>query len=125
MDTVMEGSPLGLDKWLMAMWLIASNRNGISSWELRRAVGITQKSAWFLLHRIRLAVQDEYWGGKLGGEVEADETFIGGKGRNMYKDRNRSAQKETGRITGKTMLNLTARSNIPHGERKLSKKRQG
>src|ERR1017187_667243 len=85
--TVMEDSPLGLDKWLMAMWLIGSNRNGISSWELHRAIGITQKSAWFVLHRIRLAMQDEYWGGKLGGEVEADETFIGGKARNMHKDR--------------------------------------
>jgi len=83
--TVMEDSPLGLDKWLMAMWLIASNRNGISSWELHRALGITQKSAWFLLHRIRLAMQDEQHGGKLGGEVEVDETFIGGKARNMHK----------------------------------------
>jgi transposase-like protein len=87
----------------MAMWLIASNRNGISSWEIHRAIGITQKSAWFLLHRIRLAMQDEYWGGKLGGEVEADETFIGGKARNMHKDRKQRAQKETGRITGKTI----------------------
>src|SRR5450755_658109 len=84
--TVMEDSPLGLDKWLMAMWLVASNRNGISSWELHRAIGITQKSAWFLLHRIRLAMQDENFGGKLGGEVECDETFIGGKARNMHKD---------------------------------------
>src|ERR1022692_1100848 len=84
--TVMEDSPLGLDKWLMAMWLVASNRNGISSWELHRAIGITQKSAWFLLHRIRLAMQDEHFGGKLGGEVECDETFIGGKARNMHKN---------------------------------------
>ena len=92
--TVMEDSPLGLDKWLMAMWLVASNRNGISSWELSRAIGITQKSAWFLLHRIRLAMQDEHWGGMLGGEVEADETFIGGKARNMHKDKR--AEKITG-----------------------------
>ena len=84
--TVMEDSPLGLDKWLMAMWLVASNRNGISSWELHRALGITQKSAWFLLHRIRLAMQDELSGGNLGGEVEIDETFIGGKARNMHKN---------------------------------------
>lgn len=81
----MEDSPIGLDKWLTAMWLVASNRNGISSWELHRALGVTQKTAWFLLHRVRLAMQDEKSGGKLGGEVEVDETFIGGKSRNMHK----------------------------------------
>jgi transposase-like protein len=83
----MEDSPIGLDKWLTAMWLVASNRNGISSWELHRALNITQKTAWFLLHRIRLAMQDEQSGGKLGGEVEVDETYIGGKARNMHKGR--------------------------------------
>lgn len=81
----MEDSPIGLDKWLTAMWLVASNRNGISSWELHRALGVTQKTAWFLLHRVRLAMQDEGFGGKLGGEIEVDETFIGGKARNMHK----------------------------------------
>jgi transposase-like protein len=101
--TVMEDSPLGLDKWLMAMWLVASNRNGISSWELHRAIGITQKSAWFLLHRIRLAMQDENFGGKLGGEVECDETFIGGKARNMHKERKRRAQKDGDRMADKTI----------------------
>jgi transposase-like protein len=102
--TVMEDSPLGLDKWLMAMWLVASNRNGISSWELHRAIGITQKSAWFMLHRIRLAMQDEHWGGKLAGEVECDETFIGGKARNMHKDRKRRAQKAGGHKADKTLV---------------------
>jgi transposase-like protein len=101
--TVMEDSPLGLDKWLMAMWLVASNRNGISSWELHRAIGITQKSAWFLLHRIRLAMQDEHWGGKLAGEVECDETFIGGLARNMHKDRKQRAQKSGNRMADKTI----------------------
>jgi transposase-like protein len=85
--TIMEDSPMGLDKWLTAMWLVASNRNGVSSWELHRALGITQKSAWFMLHRVRLAMQDDFSGGNLGGEVEVDETFIGGKARNMHKDR--------------------------------------
>ena len=79
--TIMEDSPLGLDKWLPAMWLVASNRNGISSWELHRALGVTQKTGWFLLHRIRLAMQDDLSGGSLGGEVEVDETYIGGKAR--------------------------------------------
>jgi transposase-like protein len=97
--TVMEDSPIGLDKWLTAMWLVASNRYGISSWELHRALGLTQKTAWFLLHRIRLAMQDDLTGGSLGGEVEVDETFIGGKARNMHKDRKVRYQKE-GRNTG-------------------------
>ena len=82
--TVMEDSPLGLDKWMVAIWLLANARNGISSYELHRSIGITQKSAWFMLHRIRLALQDGDTGGKLGGEVEVDETFIGGKARNMH-----------------------------------------
>src|ERR1019366_3286202 len=82
--TVFEDSPIGLDKWLPAVWMIAGAKNGISSWELHRAIGVTQKTAWFMLHRIRLAMQDEKHGGKLGGEVEVDETFIGGKARNMH-----------------------------------------
>lgn len=87
--TMMEDSPLGLDKWLPAMWLISSNRNGISSWELHRSLGVTQKTAWFMLHRIRLAMQDDLSGGNLGGEVEVDETYIGGKARNMHAERRR------------------------------------
>jgi transposase-like protein len=83
--TVMEDSPIGLDKWLTAMWLIATCKNGISSYEIARDVKITQKSAWFMLHRLRAAMQDETLGSKLTGEVEADETFIGGKARNMHK----------------------------------------
>jgi transposase-like protein len=83
--TVMEDSAISLDKWLMAMWLVTNCKNGISSYEIARDVKVTQKSAWFMLHRIRLAMQDEHLGSKLGGEVEADETFIGGKARNMHK----------------------------------------
>src|SRR5689334_14594637 len=81
--TIFEDSPLGLDKWLPAVWMIVNNKNGKSSWELHRALGVTQKTAWFMLHRIRLAMQSKY--GKLGGEVEVDESFIGGKSRNMHK----------------------------------------
>ena len=92
----MEDSPLGLDKWLPAMWLVASNRNGISSWELHRVLGVTQKTAWFLLHRVRLAMQDDLTGGSLGGEVEVDETFIGGKARNMHKERKERADMRQG-----------------------------
>jgi len=81
--TVLEDSPIGLDKWLMAMWMIANCKNGISSYEVARDLHITQKSAWFMLHRIRRAMQSGSLG-KLGGEVEVDETFIGGKDRNMH-----------------------------------------
>ncbi len=91
--TVFEDSPITLDKWLPAVWLIANSRNGISSWELSRCLGVTQKTAWFMLHRVRLAMQDDYTGGMLGGEVEVDETFIGGKARNMHKDRKFRAMK--------------------------------
>ena len=73
--TIFEDSPLGLDKWLAAIWMIANCKNGISSWELHRALGITQKSAWFVLHRVRLAMQTGSFE-KLKGEVEADETFF-------------------------------------------------
>jgi transposase-like protein len=85
--TIFEDSPIGLDKWLVAMWLIANCKNGISSWELHRALGVSQKAAWFMLQRLRLAMQDDLTGGKLSGEVEADETFIGGKARNMHKSK--------------------------------------
>jgi transposase-like protein len=84
-DTIMEDSPIGLDKWLPVLWLIANCRNGISSWEIHRDLGVTQKTAWFMLHRVRLALQDARKEGKLTGEVEIDESFIGGKARNMHK----------------------------------------
>jgi len=83
--TVMEDSPIPLDKWMTATWLITNCKNGISSYEIARDVKVTQKSAWFMLHRIRLAMQDDFFGSKMGGEVEVDETFIGGKSRNMHK----------------------------------------
>jgi transposase-like protein len=95
--TMMEDSPIGLDKWLTATWLLTNCKNGISSYEIARDVKVSQKAAWFMLHRIRLAMQDESFGSKLGGnggEVEADETFIGGKARNMHKS------KRERRITG-------------------------
>jgi transposase-like protein len=84
--TVMEDSAIPLDKWLTAMWMILNCKNGVSSCEIAKAVRVTQKSAWFMLHRIRLSMQDEALGSKLSGEVEADETFIGGKARNMHRD---------------------------------------
>jgi transposase-like protein len=91
--TVMEDSPISLDKWLMVMWQIVNSKNGISSCEVHRAIGITQKSAWFMDHRIRFALGMGP-GAKLSGEVEVDESFIGGKARNMHKAKR--AKKITG-----------------------------
>ncbi|HVR38229.1 MAG TPA: IS1595 family transposase [Thermoanaerobaculia bacterium] len=93
--TIFEDSPIGLEKWLPAMWLVVNCKNGVSSWEVHRALGVTQKTAWFMLHRIRLAMQDEE-GGMLNGEVEVDETFIGGKARNMHEAKRREKITGTG-----------------------------
>lgn len=82
--TIFEDSPIGLDKWLCAIWMIANAKNGISSMELHRALGVTQKSAWFMLHRIRLAMQNGSVE-KLSGHVEVDETYVGGKAANMHE----------------------------------------
>jgi transposase-like protein len=100
--TIFEDSPLGLDKWMTAFWLLANCKNGISSYELGRALGIHQNSAWFMLQRIRLVMQDDFFGSKLGGEVEVDETFIGGKARNMHVSKRRR------RITGTGTKDKTA-----------------
>jgi len=82
--TIMEDSALGYDKWFPAFWLIANAKNGISSYEIHRALGVTQKTAWFLLHRIRLALQNGSIV-KFEGQVESDETFIGGRDRFRHK----------------------------------------
>src|SRR6185503_10749726 len=97
----------GLDKWLPALWMIGNDRNSISSWELHRALGVTQKTAWFMLHRIRLAMQDDMTGGKLGRgtcDIEVDETYIGGKVRNMNIERKRRYQKDGRNEGGKTIV---------------------
>jgi transposase-like protein len=99
--TIFEESPIGLDKWLAAMWMILNCKNGISSCEIARALGVTQKTAWFMLHRIRLAQQGKD-GGKMSGEIEVDETFIGGKARNMHVAQRRR------RITGTGTKDKTA-----------------
>src|SRR5215210_1097914 len=99
--TIFEDSPIGLEKWLPALWMIANDKNGISSYELHRALGVTQKTAWFMLHRIRLAMQTESFD-KMSGVVEVDETFVGGKARNMHAD------KRAAKITGRGMVGKTA-----------------
>jgi transposase-like protein len=102
--TIFEDSPLGLDKWLPAAWLILNCKNGISSYELSRDLKITQKSTWFMLHRIRLMMQDDLNGGMLSGEIEVDETFIGGKVRNMHKARKHKVQSQNQKGDNKTVV---------------------
>jgi transposase-like protein len=105
--SVFEDSPLGLDKWLVAVWLVAvwllaGAKNGISSCELSRAIGVTQKTAWFMLQRIRLAMRTGSFE-KLQGEVEADETYVGGKAKNMHLRRRNKYQRGRGG-SGKTIV---------------------
>ena len=106
--TVFEESPIPLAKWLPAVWMIVNDKNGISSWELHRALGITQKTAWFMLHRIRLAMQDEK-GGKLSGQVEVDESMIGGKSRNMHKGKRAEKIHGTGGMDKEIVFGMVER----------------
>jgi len=95
--TIFEDSPIGLDKWLMAMWMIANCKNGVSSYEIARSIGITQKSAWFVLHRLRKVMEVSAYDGPLGGgraEVEIDESFIGGDPKNWHLSRREKHRKE-------------------------------
>jgi transposase-like protein len=96
--TIFEDSPISLDKWLTALWMLVNCKNGISSYEVARDLGITQKSAWFVLHRLRLALQNNSVNkiGGMGSEIEADETFIGGAARFMHTGRRRRMITERG-----------------------------
>jgi transposase-like protein len=106
--TIFEDSPISLDKWLCAMWLLATCENGISSYEIARDLNVTQKTAWFMLHRIRLSMQNGSIEKKLCGEAGADETFVGGKAANMHLDKynRRMAQGRLARggMTGKAVV---------------------
>jgi transposase-like protein len=116
--TIFEDSPLGLDKWLPAVWMVTNDKNGISSYEVARALGVTQKSAWFMMHRIRLAMQR---GGfdKFHGHVEADETFIGGAARFMHKNKKATLRIGTRAIRKTAVMGLLER----HGPDKVSRVR--
>src|SRR5579864_4881953 len=88
--TIFEESPIPLQKWLPALWMLVSCKNGISSYEIHRALGVSQKTAWFMLHRLRVVLKSKDLGFKIGGEgteVEVDETFVGGKMKNMHKEK--------------------------------------
>jgi transposase-like protein len=105
LGTIFEDSPIGLDKWLAALWMLVNCKNGISSYEVGRALGVSQKAGWFMLHRLRLALQSGSIV-KIGGpgsEFEVDETFVGGKARNMHKER-RSRLKHYGRAADKAIV---------------------
>ena len=109
-QSVFEDSPIPLDKWLVAVWLVVNCKNGISSYEIARDLKVTQKSAWFMLHRIRLALRDCNWsklGGTDGGPVEVDETYIGPNPVKMHKDRKARVQARDGMrggFVGKTAV---------------------
>lgn len=109
--TIFEDSPISLQKWLPALWMLASCKNGVSSYEIHRGLGVSQKTAWFMLHRLRLAFKTEAhafkMGGKDSGGVEVDETFVGGKLKNMHRDRRERFAAEgghTGGATGKAVV---------------------
>lgn len=112
--TIFEDSALSLDKWLIAMWLLANAKNGIISYELRRGVGVTQKTAWLMLQRLRMAMQMGTIE-KMKGEVEADETFIGGKARNMHPGKRKA--KGRGAVGKAVVMELLER----HGEEAASR----
>ena len=118
--TIFEDSAVPLQKWLPALWLLTGCKNGISSYELARALGVTQKTAWFMLSRLRLALQPKH-GGKLGGSVEVDETYIGGKSRNMHVTKRKRMGISQGRsMAGKVaVMGLLAR----HPEKGMSQVR--
>jgi transposase-like protein len=102
--SIFEDSPIGLDKWLPAMWMLVNCKNGVSSYEIARDLGVTQKTAWFMLHRLRLAVQTKSFE-KIGGTVEIDETYIGGKARNMHvAKRRRLGMSQKASMVGKVAV---------------------
>src|SRR5260370_31433503 len=101
--TIMEDSPIGLDKWLPAIWMICGCKNGVSSYEIARGLGVSQKTAWFMLHRVRVAMKSGTRE-KLSGEVEADETFVGGKVTNMHRKSRRAIRAKNDGMWGKTVV---------------------
>jgi transposase-like protein len=108
LGTIFEDSPLGLDKWLPAIWMLANSKNGISSYELARGLGLTQKTAWFMLHRIRLAMQSRTFR-KMRGSVEADESFLGGAAKFMHFAKKKRVVRGTGGMDKVAVFGLLER----------------
>jgi transposase-like protein len=107
--TIFEDSAIKLDKWICAIWMIVNAKNGISSYEIHRSLGVTQKTAWFMMHRIRLALQKGSIDRRLMGEVEVDETYIGGRGRFMHKDKRVKMKRADGYIRKAAVLGMLER----------------
>lgn len=108
--TIFEDSAIGLDKWLCAIWMLVNAKNGISSYEIHRALGVTQKSAWFMMHRIRIAMQEGSFE-KLQGEIEVDETYVGGKVGNMHKSKIEAREKQgRGAVNKSIVMGLLERN---------------
>jgi transposase-like protein len=101
--TIFEDSPIGLDKWFGVVWMLANNKNGISSYEVARSVGVTQKTAWFMLDRIRLAMQTRTFE-KMSGDIEVDEPYIGGRAQNMHIAKWKGLKMGGRNFTGKTVV---------------------
>lgn len=118
--SLFEDSPIGLDKWLPTLWLLVNCKNGVSSYEIARDIGVTQETAWFMLHRLRLALQVKSFD-KIDGEVEIDETYIGGKARNMHKGRKARVITGTGGMGKVAVMGLLDR----HGKDGHSTMRAG
>jgi len=108
LGTIFEDSPIGLDRWLPALWMLANSKNGISSYELGRALGVTQKTAWFMLHRIRLAMQSRTFR-KMRGDVEADESFLGGAAKFMHHSKKKRVVRGTGGMDKVAVFGLLQR----------------
>jgi transposase-like protein len=102
--SIFEDSPIPLSKWLPAMWMLVNCKNGVSSYEIARDLGVTQKTAWFMLHRLRMAITAGSFDKLDGGDVEVDESYIGGKGRHMHA----SKRRRLGMVRGRSMAGKVA-----------------
>ncbi len=107
--TIFEDSPIKLDKWFCALWMLTNAKNGVSSYEIARSLGVTQKTGWFMMHRIRLALQHGSIDRKLMGDVEVDETYIGGKARNMHKDKQAKLMRNEGSFRKAVVIGMLER----------------
>jgi transposase-like protein len=116
LGTIFEDSPIGLDQWLPALWMLANSKNGISSYELARALGVTQKTGWFMLHRIRVAMESKTFQ-KMRGDVEADESFLGGAAKFMHKSKRRRVVRGTGGMDKTAVFGLLERGDGKHASR--------